>query len=222
MRRRHLPRTLASAAFLGALTAACSGNRTSDTGPPDASSPIHIDNASFNAVSTVASVEPAFSAYEGDAGLPVGYGQALTVLLTNRSEVTCANVPPLFPIAGAAQVQLIVTNPPGVLTPGTYPVSVPLYSARASGAGYTVLPTDCSGAGIEVIATSGSVTLTAVTSTRITGTYDVTLGPPLGADGGSTGSLSGSFDVPPCGSSNTDGGAGSVPVCTFRREQWKS
>jgi hypothetical protein len=202
-----------------ALVAACGSHGTSGSGPADASVPFDIDNATFDVASAVAFVDPAFSAYEGDAALPTGYGQQLELVVTNLPQVTCANVPavPLFPLAGAAELRLIVNNPPGVLTTGTYPVAPDEdLSTRASGAEYTVLPTDCSGAGVDVVTTSGTVTLTTVTSTRIAGTYDLTLGPlPLGLDGGPTGSLSGSFDVSPCGDSEGDGGADSLPVCSF-------
>jgi hypothetical protein len=142
-------------------------------------------------------------------------GYAAEVILANLSILTCSLVETSFnsstSYANADALALEILNLSGPVTAGTYNVIAP--DAGTSGvtsgasAQFTTTTATC-GNGLDLTATSGTITVSAISGSSISGTYDVTFG--------TAGSFSGSFNtavcaVPDAGSSSSgDGGINCV------------
>jgi hypothetical protein len=140
-------------------------------------------------------------------------GQVVIVLLTNRADATCAlaqseeatgaNVE----LASFDDLEIGVGTPTGTVVTGTYSVPAPNAGASGSVAVGQFGTTDAScHAGQQVQATSGTVTLTTLTATTVTGSYNLTFA--------TQGTFSGSFDVDVCQlPSDGASGDGGPPQC---------
>jgi hypothetical protein len=194
--------TIGLAGVLG--IAACSGSSGGDGGGGSASLTGTVNGATFSVASEVAALQAASttcssggtSGDDASAGSCTNLGQAVVVILTNRSDATCAAAKSQISsgkeaiFANFAELQLLVANATADLAPGTYDV-VNAGSTATEGSVAEYASTDAScAASATAEASSGTVTLTAVSSSRVTGSYQVTFG--------TQGTLSGSFDVPIC------------------------
>lgn len=204
--------------FLGAL-AACSSAGSGSSGSVSGS----VAGTSFTVASEVAVIMPASSsstacAVDGDGGLAdagcvstvTTSGQVVVVLLTNRSELTCSLLQAGSPkdYASADLLTLGVFTQTGTLSNGTYPVTATANAASGAIAQFQTSTATCAEGVKPQAASAGSVTLTAVSSTRAAGTYSVTFG--------TQGTFSGSFDIPICSVPNGSGSSGAdagPPVC---------
>lgn len=144
-------------------------------------------------------------------------GQAIAVLLTNRSDATCSLV--LRDIATKTGVryanfddlELVVASDSANLATGAYSVVGSLGSQGATSGATAFFKTTTSTCveGVNAQATSGSITLSQVSPTNVSGTYEVTFG--------TQGSFTGSFDVSICdlpdGGLGAQPGDGGLPAC---------
>jgi hypothetical protein len=192
---------------LGIASAACMvacGGTTTGGGGGTGSLTGTVAGTSFAVASQVAAVEAASTSCTSGGTFDGGQtgetctssGQAVIVILTNRADLTCelaqsetasqASVG----FASLDELELLVANATGDVTPGTYPI-VAANSTATSGAGAMFGTTSASCATVvSAQAETGTVTLTQFGATAVSGTYDVTFG--------SQGSFSGSFDIPIC------------------------
>jgi hypothetical protein len=142
-------------------------------------------------------------------------GQGVGVLLTNRSDATCAAIQSDIESKANTQyanfdyIELDVTNGTGDVTPGTYDIVTSQTATSGAEAEFTTTTSACANA-LDLMATAGTITLTKISSANVTGTYNVTFG--------TQGAFAGSFDVAVCNlpdaggpSTNTDGGQ--PPAC---------
>ena len=102
----------------------------------------------------------------------------------------------------AHTLQLVIStaaNPTGPLTTGVYPVGAGI-GVPSADAMYTATDANCQavGDGPSSTASSGSVTVTAISASTITGSYDIVM---LATDGsGTKDHVTGVFDAPSCAS----------------------
>jgi hypothetical protein len=154
-----------------------------------------IDGVSFQAQSGVA-IRPAevgkVCGTNADGGVecaPTGQ-EVLTITLSDRASYTCGD------IVGASFASfgsiIIGITQASAIGPGTFPIATSDNGAQAR---FTTTTATCDAA-TSSVASGGTITLTGVTSTTVSGTYSLTFG---------TGTLSGSFEVAACPSG--DGGA---------------
>jgi hypothetical protein len=211
--------TIGVAGALG--IAACSGSSGGDGRGGSASLGGTVNGASFSVASEVAALQAASSTCSSggtdgeDAGTGscTSVGQAVIVILTNRSDATCAAAQSQLAsgkeatFANFAELEILVANATADLAAGTYAL-VNRGSTATEGAiaEYATTNSSCASSGPDD-ASGGSVTLTAVNSSRVAGSYQVSFG--------TQGSFSGSFDVPICdlpaaGGNTADAG---TPVC---------
>jgi hypothetical protein len=94
-----------------------------------------------------------------------------------------------------------LTNSAGTPGTGSYNAA-PTATGSTSVATFTQWDIDCN-ANIQATAVSGTVTLSSVTQSAVSGSFDVTF----------PDSLTGSFDAALCPSNDADAGAGGVPTC---------
>ncbi|HEY6461863.1 MAG TPA: hypothetical protein VIY73_16975 [Polyangiaceae bacterium] len=202
--------------------ATSSGGTTSSSGASSAGTASlsgTVAGVTFSVASELAWSQPAPSECSGggsggpdaealdDGGSCAQSGQVLSVGLSNRGDSTCAalqqNVvqPQNVEYANLEALLLIVVSPNGTSAPGTYAIPGSTGTAGIqAGAQLDTTNASCAPA-IHVSADGGSITLTAVSTTEVAGTYDVTFG--------SQGSYSGTFDVPLCDVQSGGAGAGS-------------
>jgi hypothetical protein len=176
-----------------------------------------VANTTFSVASQLAVIETSTL----DCGGPVEDGgsacvstssQSLLVLLTNRADANCAA------LQGEAETNTDVefANLDGLEfqvsggTPGVYdivPSATPGVPSSAGASASFVTTTSACATGLDLSATSGTITLTQFTSARVTGTYDVTFA--------AQGRFSGSFDVAVCGAPDASSSAPQgPPVCS--------
>jgi hypothetical protein len=183
-----------------------------------------VDNATFSVGSAVAWSAPGTKcATSDDGGLPcTPSGQSISLVLTNRPGLTCGEAAAAegaenLPYANLDFLQIAVANPLENVAPGTYDLELAVGNATTSfGASFGTLTSTCAlgGQGFLSVASAGTVTFTQLSSTQVTGYFDITFGPV----GNPSGSLSGSFDIPVCdaaaaGSESLPGNAGTA-TCT--------
>jgi len=145
--------------------------------------------------------------YIGDAGVLVDGGQLVEVVLASRAGLTCADVDAVMgqgKTAFASTDALVLTlgTINGDLSVGTYDVSGTGSGNFAKIARLMTTSATCASV-VDDMATSGSVTFTAVDASRVAGTYDLTFG--------SNGSYAGAFDITPCPESQANDATG--PAC---------
>jgi hypothetical protein len=120
-----------------------------------------------------------------DAGAPI---HSLFLALTSQSAVTCSYVESTedenVELASTDSLTLIVSQS-GTLSPGTFNVSEGGGSGEAD---YSSSSATCDST--DVPATSGTITLSTLTASQATGSFDLTFG---------SGQVTGSFTVPICG-----------------------
>jgi len=122
-------------------------------------------------------------------------GQALVVMLTNRSDATCSAA--LNTIASKTDygyasyddLELAIVTDSGNVSTGTYTIVGSQTATSGAVAGFATTTSTCA-LGVNTQATSGSITLSQFSSTRVSGTYRVTFG--------TQGTFTGSFDVSIC------------------------
>jgi hypothetical protein len=126
-------------------------------------------------------------------------GDTVAIILTNVGSLTCSLVDSDISgnknvnYASADALILGVAKDTGALTPDTYQIVDPTENFTSGAAAQLSTTTATCGSGLSIEATSGSITLSALTSTGATGSYDVTFG-----TAGSQGSYKGTFDVTFC------------------------
>jgi hypothetical protein len=149
--------------------------------------------------------------YGGDASICLP-GVIETIYLENQGGSTCPAAPPSTPpstvteLRNFAGLRIGLVRVGGLVATGTYEVQPPGNSlppdATAYSAATFVTTTSACETAIDLEATSGTITLTEVTSSRLMGGYSFTFGSGTvdraGTDGGPEGSFSGVFDVPRC------------------------
>ncbi len=121
-------------------------------------------------------------------------GQLVGIVLTNRADVSCSTLASAASASGLAlksadALLLAVANQDGDVAPGTYPIVTTGNPTTGSESEYFTTTATCESS-IDAQATSGTVTLTAVSAGGATGTFDVTFP--------GTGTISGSFDTSTC------------------------
>jgi hypothetical protein len=205
---------LAVAAAAGFV--ACGGT-TREAGAGSGTLTGTVGSTTFSVASQLAVVEAESEACTGSSSgseTCSSSGQVVAVLLTNRADVTCATAQSEeatganIEFANFDVLELAVGVETGTVATGTFAVAGPDAGADApiAGAQLSTSNATCQSAP-TVEATGGSITLTQVSATTVTGTYDVTFG--------AQGSFSGSFNVDICelpdgGGVPDDGGA---PTC---------
>ncbi len=201
--RRGQTARRSSAALVAAASlalAACGGSVDAGGGSGGpASLSGSVDNATFNVGSAVAWTAPGTKCATSDC---TPSGQSIALVLTNRPGVTCGEAAAAegaenLPYANLDFVQIAVANPLENVAPGTYDLALAVGNATTSfGASFGTLTSTCAlgGQGFLQEASAGTVTFTQLSSTQVTGYFDITFGPV----GNPSGSLSGSFDVPIC------------------------
>jgi hypothetical protein len=198
---------------------ACGGTTAGAAGGGTSSLTGSVASTTFTVASQVAamgtdssSCTSGFSPDGGTTGeMCTSSGQVVIVVLTNRSDASCAAAQAdeatgaSFDFASFDELELAVVAPTGTVTTGTFPVvgdTGPAPTTTAAGADFTTTDASCNTV-VQALATSGSITLTQLTATTVSGTYDVTFG--------TQGSFSGSFAVdicqlPDAGGAPVDGG----------------
>jgi hypothetical protein len=203
------------------MLAACGGS-TSAGGSEGNSVSGTVAGTTFNVASEVAvfgaaSATSTACAVYSDGGLvnpgcvptTSSSGQVVTVLLTNRADLTCAALQSegSHHYANLDLLTLEAFTLTGTLATGAYDVATSSSAASGALAQFQTSTSTCNGGVNLQAASAGSITLTEVSSTSATGTYSVTFG--------TQGTFSGSFDVPLCdlpdaGTPSPDAGP---PVC---------
>lgn len=140
-------------------------------------------------------------------------GYLAEIVLANLSILSCSFVQSSFDsntnYANADVLVLAVGSASSSIAAGTYDIVAADAGQSGATTGATAqfqTTTSTCGNGLDLTATSGTITVSAVSSTRISGTYDVTFG--------SQGSFTGSFDSPLCavpdGGSSQSGDGGTT------------
>jgi hypothetical protein len=207
----------AAGCIVGGVLMACS----STSGGGGSSLTGTVAGTTFSPESSIANVAPDVSTSCTETGTmkpactSTTMGQVAEVILANRPNLTCAvqqaNQSSNVEYANLDSLLLGVFVPGtdvSIVPPGTYDVLDTKSPSGMKGSAATLNTTDakCNHA-LNVTATSGTVTLTAVSHQQITGTYNLTFG--------SQGTFTGSFDSPVCAMVDA-GTPGTVtkPVCT--------
>lgn len=136
-------------------------------------------------------------------------GQYYAVLVTNRAELTCSYVQDPSSnknFANRVLLTLTVYNAAGDVAAGTYPVVTGTTGEPASGAQaeYETSTASCQD-GLDLSATSGSITLTEASASGVSGSYAVTFG--------ASGTFTGSFSAPICAQPDGGGGSSGPTAC---------
>jgi hypothetical protein len=188
----------------GAASAIACGGATTGPGGSGGSGTVSgtVAGTTFVVASEVAAVEPVSLTCSGFGGPDAGgqtctsNGQEVVVVLTNRADATCAAIQAeatthqSLSFADLDVLGLVVATSTGTIAPGTYQVA-PTISVATPGASVTFEVTDGTcGVKLNALAQSGTVTLTSLDATGVSGSYDVSFG--------TQGSFSGSFDVAMC------------------------
>jgi hypothetical protein len=132
-------------------------------------------------------------------------GQELNIVLSNRSDLTCGTSLPYSGdayYANLAQVTLALVLLDGEPGTGTYRVS----ADNGTGGSSETSDSTCTVTSVALFL-GGTVTITSLTATHVTGTFDMS-GP-----SGETGGFSGTFDTDLCPTSD-DGGVARVQPTT--------
>jgi hypothetical protein len=122
-------------------------------------------------------------------------GKSVVVLASNRAEFTCAVFQRIVDsidgptYANFEFLELGVVNETGDVTVGTYPV-VAMGSGKSGAYAQFATETSTCGPGLDLWATSGTVTLTQLSAAQVAGSYNLVFA--------TEGTFSGSFDVPIC------------------------
>jgi hypothetical protein len=202
MRRAH---GVALSSFAIGVLAACGGSTTGGgSGAGQSGSVVGtVAATTFTVASEVAAlsgssetscVGPPFGA-DAASGCTTVTSRGVTVLLTNRSDLTCpalqSDVAGQMTLADYANLDLLLVGvnvASGDIVAGSYPV---VSDGLDTGAQATLVTTSSTcGEGLDLSATSGTVTLTQVSLTDVAGTYSVTFG--------TQGTFTGSFAVAMC------------------------
>jgi hypothetical protein len=223
MLSNRLSASLALLSCLGAL-GACGGATVSDPGSGSGSTSGSgslsgsVAGTTFQVASELAAITIANGSEScivgsdgGSSCTSTSSGQSVLVLFTNRSDATCAaaqseiasNTNTSF--ANMDALELLVTSASGEVTTGAYEVTASATDGSGGGALFATTTASC-GQGLDVTAIGGTITLTQVGATGVTGSYSV--------DFGAQGTFTGSFDVPIC--NLPDGGSTSSsgpPIC---------
>jgi hypothetical protein len=207
---------------VGAL-AACSSSGKTGTGGGSGSVSGTVGGTTFTVGSGVAIIGQNTSsscfgptADGGESCTSATNGYIAQIILANLSILSCSFIESSFDsnasYANADALELSILNPNGDITAGTYDI----VAADAGEPGNTNIAaaefsttTSTCGDGLDVMASSGTITVSAVSATSISGTYDITFG--------SQGSFAGSFDSPACavpdaGSTSSEGDGGTTCV----------
>ena len=194
--------------LLGTATA-CSGTPGGGTTSTSSLSGT-VANTTFAVGTALAALGPATESVScgggadaGESCIEVSSGQGIVIALTNRPGMTCTT-DSLF--ANLDVLDLDVSNANGAVTPGTYAIPAAVAVGSSARAVFSTSTSTCGG-DISLLATSGTITLAELSSTHVSGSYDVTFG--------TQGSFSGSFDLalcdlPDAGVNANDAG---VPAC---------
>jgi hypothetical protein len=157
-----------------------------------------VDGVSFSAASGIAEVGPESSSTDcnvspdgGQTCTSSSSGQVVAVALTNRAGISCETITGGgTKFANMDLLELGVGTASGTVATGTYDI-VGSESNLTSGAEAILLTTTANcGQGLNLTASSGTITLSQITATSVSGSYSVTFG--------SMGTFSGSFDEPIC------------------------
>jgi hypothetical protein len=206
----------------GALGVTACGGETSTLGAAGGSGTTvtgTVGGTSLSVASQLAAIGPestSCSGFGGDGGgeTCTSTGQAVIVVLTNRSDATCAAAQAeatsgtSFAFANFVELALLVSNATGTVAPGTYSIVSPSSTARSGAAAIFGTTNATCASVIDSTAASGSITLTQISATDVSGTYDVSFG--------SEGSFSGAFDVAVCDlpdAGTVSGSGGGPPAC---------
>ncbi len=216
-RRPHAERGLLLLAFAQlapALVVGCGGSTATNPSPGAASLSGTVAGTTFAVASETAlqGAATATSACEdaGSACVTTRLGRRLAIVLSNRAALTCeavqaeisANESPAF--AGLDLLELEVTGDADEVSAGTYVIGGDTGSAPSAAGLFTTQTATC-GADLDLVATSGAVTLASVGPTSASGTYDVVFG--------AQGSFAGSFDVALCELPDAGSGPAGAPEC---------
>jgi hypothetical protein len=227
MRHMFSPLSLSVLTLCAAL-AACGGDETSIgagnatvsgtvSAPADGgqSMGVSLGNPSVLAFAAPANSNSSCSSTTGCK--TVSSGEGVAIVFSNRANITCATLLSLLDTGtkeSYANLDLLlvgVVNTSGAVTTGTYPITTSENVTEGAEAALLTTTATCQ-EGADESATTGSVTLSAIDATSVSGSYDVTFG--------TSGSFTGSFDVALC--PIPDGGLGSsseievdagAPVC---------
>jgi len=189
---------------------ACSSHGSGGSGSASLSGT--VDNTSFTVGSAVAWTGGGECSSGADGGLQCT-GQSINLVLANRPGITCtaaaaANGAENLPYASFDFVQIDVINPTEDVAPGSFGISTVVAPSFEANFGTTSATCDPQP---FLAAASGTVTLTQVSSSSVTGSFDITFGT-VGGVPGTGGELTGSFNVPVCDLAGTspavDAGAG--------------
>jgi hypothetical protein len=139
-------------------------------------------------MSSLALTETGSAGTGPDGGKPVEL-HLLAVLLTNNSALTCSFVQMKagqgnIKLASVDDLALLVASETGPVGPGTYTVGTKTSAAQA-----TFESTDASCNQTDAQATGGTIVISSVSGSSVSGTYDVTF---------PSGPLSGSFQTSFC------------------------
>jgi hypothetical protein len=120
-------------------------------------------------------------------------GQLIEVVIIDTAAATCSALQsnPNSEFSNSSGIGLFVGADTGKVLPGTYMLNAGVQAQ------YTVSNSSCGDAGGVPTATAGSVTVTNISGTSISGTYDVTFG--------SKGAMTGTFDLPFCDTPSPSG-----------------
>jgi len=191
---------------------ACSSSSTPATSHGDASTQSKTDGSivisstlgagtaygsTFKALSAVASTGPIYSLT--DAGPVATSGRGLEIFITNSSAITCSviqSTPGNAKYSSIDGVQIELTNDSGAIKTGT---STLTFSSATAALFYFSSDATCTASGGR--ATAGEVTITAISSTSVSGWYWATFESP--------GMLTGSFDLPFCAAADAGTASGS-------------
>lgn len=204
---------------MAACLAAC-GGQTSGPGAGSASLSGDVAGTTFTVASVVAGIGSSGSSSTCSSGpdggpscVTTSSGQTVVVALTNRADATCEYIQSQATATtqtslASFDVLLLGVYSQTVVTPGTYAVSDVLAPTPGTAARLQTSTASC-GKGLNIPATSGTITLTQAGPGEVAGSYSVTFG--------TQGTLTGSFDVPVCnlpdaGATSSSGSSG-PPIC---------
>jgi hypothetical protein len=191
---------LAVVPLLLCALAACGSSTSTRSSPGPASGTVDgtVGGTGFTVASIIAILGPADTSCgvvtESDGGftcVPTSHGQGVEVILSDRADLGCANLVTVLsnraPLASQDLLGFVVDNENGDLAAGTYDIASTSPIGSGALAQFETWTSTCATA-LNVLGTSGTVTLTQVSSTSVAGTYSITFG--------AQGTFSGSFGVP--------------------------
>jgi hypothetical protein len=196
----------------GSSAASTSGSSGASSSEASVSLVGSVNGATFTPLSAIAVLGAGDSSMScnGQTCTTTSSGQAVFLIFTNRADATCAaameqtGMGHIFDYASFETLEIAVANTTGMLALSTYPLVEPNQVTTGFQAFFNSTTATC-GVEQEPAATSGSVTLAALSDSEVEGSYEVTFG--------ASGSFSGSFDVPICALSATGSSDGGAATC---------